>query len=67
MRFEGNYANGSVDLASNNLDGFGAMKARLDPDLLRAGMFDEIGRFLMGRSGALPRELALTRDFSRNL
>jgi hypothetical protein len=67
MRFQGNYADGRVDLSSNNLDGFGEMKAGLDPELLRAAIFDEIGRFLMGRSGALPRELALTRDFSRNL
>lgn len=67
MRFQGNYADGSIDLASNNLDGFGEMKAKAGPELLRAGLFDEIGRFLMGRSSALPRELALTRDFSRNL
>jgi len=67
MRFQGNYADGSVDLACNNLDGFGEMKAKVDPELLRAGMFDEIGRFLMGRSSALPRELEFTRDFSRNL
>ena len=67
MRFQGNYADGSIDLASNNLDGFGEMKAKIVPELLRAGLFDAIGRFLMGRTGALPRELALTRDFSRNL
>lgn len=67
MRFQGNYADGSVDIESNNLDGFGAMKAKLKSDLLQASLFDEIGRFLMGRSNALPAELNLTRDFSRNL
>jgi hypothetical protein len=67
MRFQGNYADGSIGLECNNLDGFGAMKAKVKPELLRPAMFDEIGRFLMGRSGALPRELALVRDFSRNL
>jgi hypothetical protein len=66
MRFQGNYAEGSVDLECNNLDGFGGMKAKLKPELLQSSMFDEIGRFLMGRSSALPQELELTRDFSRN-
>jgi hypothetical protein len=67
MRFRGDYENGSVDLECNNLDGFGGMKGKVDPELLRAGIFDELGRFLLGRSRDLPRELALTRDFSRNL
>lgn len=67
MRFQGNYADGSVGLECRNLDGFGAMKAKVKPELLRPAMFDEIGRFLMGRSGALPRELELVRDFSRDL
>lgn len=67
MRFQGNYADGSVDLTSNNLDGFGEMRAKVDPGLMRAGLFDEIGRFLMGRSSALPQELAFSRVISRNL
>lgn len=67
VRFQGNYADGSVDLECNNLDGFGGMKAKVNPELLRAGLFDELGRFLVGRSSALPQELALMRDFSRNL
>ena len=66
MRFQGNYAEGRVDLECNNLDGFGGMKAKVKPELLQTSMFDEIGRFLMGRSSALPQELELTRDFSRN-
>lgn len=66
MRFRADYADGSVDLECNNLDGFGGMKARLKPDLLQTGMFEDIGRFLLGRSNALPRELDLKRDFSRN-
>lgn len=67
MRFRGDYANGSVDLECNNLDGFGGMKGKVAPELLRGGIFDELGRFLLGRSRDLPRELALTRDFSRDL
>ena len=66
MRFQGNYADGSVDLECKNLNGFGEMRAKLKPELLQTGMFDEIGRFLMGRTSTLPQELGLTRDFSRN-
>ncbi|MBI5890428.1 MAG: hypothetical protein HZB47_07095 [Nitrosomonadales bacterium] len=67
MRFQGNYAEGCVDLVCNNLDGFGEMKAKLNPKLLQGGMFDDIGRFLMGRASTLPQGLDLTRDFSRNI
>ena len=67
MYFQGNYTDGGVHLVCNNLDGFGEMKTELKPELLHAAMFDEIGRFLMGRSSTLPQGLGLTRDFSRNL
>ena len=66
MRFQGNYADGSIDLECNNLDGFGEMKAKLKPELLQTGTFDDIGRFLMGRSSSLPQKLELKRNFSRN-
>jgi hypothetical protein len=62
----GNYADGSVDLESNNLDGFGAMTGKLNPELLQSNILDGIGRFLMGRSSTLPPELDLVRNFSRN-
>ncbi len=67
MRFQGNYSDGCVDLVCNNLDGFGEMKARLNPGLLQANIFDEIGLFLIGRSNALPKELELTRNLSRTM
>ncbi len=67
MRFQGNYEDGNIDLAFNNLEGFGAMKGKLKPELLQTGLFDDIGRFLMGRSLALPQELKLVHDFSRSL
>ncbi len=67
MRFQGNYRDGTVDLDCNNLDGFGSMKGSPKPDLLRSGLFDEVGRFLLGRAASLPRELSLIRDFSRSL
>jgi hypothetical protein len=67
MRFQGNYEGGSVDLESNNVNGFGAARARLKPEALQAGLFDEIGRFLMGRTTSLPQELKLVRDLSRNV
>jgi hypothetical protein len=66
IRFVGNYADGSVDLESNNLDGFGAMTGKLNPELLQSNILDGIGRFLMGRSSTLPPELDLVRNFSRN-
>ena len=65
MRFSGNYAEGVVDIDSNNLNGFGGLKGRLNPELLQMNMLDGIGRFLMGRAGALPQELGLVRDISR--
>jgi hypothetical protein len=66
MRFLGNYTDGTVELESNNLDGFGVMKGKLNPELLQSNILDGIGRFLMGRSNVLPPELELVRDFSRN-
>ncbi len=62
MLFQGNYTDGSVNLICNNLDGFGEMKGRIEPDLLQASLFDEIGRFLMGRSSTLPQAMGLKRD-----
>ena len=67
MHFQGNYEDGNIDLGFNNLEGFGAMKGRLKSELLQTGLFDEIGRFLMGRSHSLPQELKLVHDFSRSL
>jgi Holliday junction resolvase RusA-like endonuclease len=66
MRFLGNYTDGRVELESNNLDGFGVLKGKLSPDSLQTNILDGVGRFLMGRSNALPQELALARDNSRN-
>jgi hypothetical protein len=66
MRFFGNYADGSVELESNNLDGFGVMKGKLNPELIQSNLLDGVGRFLMGRSSALPQELELVRDILRN-
>lgn len=67
MHFQGNYGDGNIDLAFKNLKSFGAMKGKLKSELLQPGLFDEVGRFLMGRSLALPQELQLAHDFSRGL
>lgn len=67
MHFQGNYEDGNINFGFNNLEGFGAMKGKLKSELLQTGLFDELGRFLMGRSVALPQELKLARDFSRSL
>lgn len=66
IRFLGNYADGTVIIESNNLDGFGAMNGQLKPGLLQTSVLEGIGRFLMGRSNGLPQELELAKDFSRN-
>lgn len=67
IRLRGNYSEGVVEIESNNLDGFGMMKSKVSPEILQPAIFDGIGRFLIGRSTALPQELLLERDFSRNL
>lgn len=67
MRFRGNYAEGAVDIECNNLDGFGLLRSRLAPELLQPAALEGIGRFLIGRAAALPQDMALERDFSRNL
>jgi hypothetical protein len=67
MHFQGNYADGSINLECSNLDGFGEVKTRLNPELLQPSIFDGIGRFLMGRSNSLPQELGFARSFARNL
>lgn len=64
IRFQGNYADGCIDVTANNLDGFGKMKAGLPPEHLQTSTFDEIGRFLMGRVNTLPHEFRLERDLS---
>jgi hypothetical protein len=65
MRFLGNYADGTVTFESNNLDGFGVMNTSLKPDLLQTSILEGMGRFLMGRSSALPPELGLVKDPTR--
>lgn len=65
MHFQGNYTDGSVNLECNNLDVFGEAKSRIKPELLQPAVFDEIGRFLMGRSNALPQELGLANPLFR--
>lgn len=67
LHFQGNYEDGTVELSFNNLESFGAMKGKLKSELLQPALFDEIGRFLMGRSTALPQDMKLTRDYSSNL
>lgn len=67
IRFQSNYANGTIDVTANNLDGFGKLQASLPPDTLQTSTLDEIGRYLMGRVNALPEEFKLERDLSRVL
>lgn len=65
IRFQANYATGTIDVSANNLDGFGKMQAGLPPEYLQTSTLDEIGRFLMGRVNTLPHEFKLERDLSR--
>ncbi len=64
IRFEANYATGSIDVTANNLDGFGKLQASLPPESLQTSTFDGIGRFLMGRANTLPEEFKLDRNLS---
>jgi hypothetical protein len=66
-RFRGNYVDGAIEIECYNLDGFGLMRGRLSPELLQQAVLEGVGRFLIGRSPALPQEMVLERDFSRNL
>jgi uncharacterized protein (DUF2344 family) len=66
IRFLGNYADGTIEIESNNLDGFGAMKGKLKPEQLQTNFLDEIGRFLMGRTTTLPQELDWVQIIPRN-
>ena len=67
MRFQGNYVQGSIDVTSNNLEGFGKLQGSLSPDVLQTATLDGIGRYLMGRVNTLPDGFKLERDLSRVL
>jgi len=66
-RFQGNYDEGGVQLSCHNLEGFGSVTFKLHPEQIQSGLFDEVGRFLMGRTHALPQELLRTRVVQRNI
>lgn len=67
IKFQGNYAEGVIDVTANNLDGFGQQQARLQPDSLQTSTLEGIGRYLMGRVNTLPDDFKLERDYSRVL
>ncbi len=54
MRFHGNYREGKIDLACNNLKGFGLTSFRLQPEDISPALLDDLGRYLIGRSNRLP-------------
>ncbi len=62
MHFQANYTEGRVELEGHNLEGFGASKAKLTPELLQTSLLEEMGRYLMGRSNRMPEVMQLTRD-----
>lgn len=62
LHFQANYTEGRVELECNNVEGFGASKAKLSPELLQTSLLEEIGRYLMGRSNTVPEVMQLTRD-----
>lgn len=61
IRFRGNYADGTIQIESSNLDGFGEMAGNPQAEALQTAVLDELGRFLMGRAMLLPTALQLSR------
>lgn len=64
--FQGDYDEGAVRMSCNNLEGFGSVTFKLHPEQIQSGLFDEVGRFLMGRTNSLPQELLRTRVVQRS-
>lgn len=62
MRFMGRYREGRIDVLASNIEGFGIAAFRLDLSDITPQLMDGIGRFLLGRSHALPRALRRLRD-----
>lgn len=62
LRFQGNFAEGRLDVRSCNIDGFGITSFELELDAVTPKALDGIGRFLIGRSNVLPLELRRVRQ-----
>lgn len=61
IKFQGNYAEGLIDIQCNNLDGFGAACFKLKPEAVTPELLDDFGCFLIGRTDTLPSHLTHAR------
>lgn len=59
--YQGNYAEGTIQIRSSNFAGFGAANFKLNPESVTREFLDDIGRFLIGRSDSLPMALMLAK------
>lgn len=57
IKFQGNYAETSIDVMCRNLGAFGVVAYKLEPDEVTAAFLDSLGLFLLGRSDKLPTQL----------
>ena len=57
IRFQGNYSASSIDVMCRNLEAFGVVAYKLDPDEVTTAFLDGLGIFLLGRSDKLPVQL----------
>jgi hypothetical protein len=54
IRFLGNYREGCIDVACNNLERFGPTSFRLEAEDVDQALLDDLGRYLIGRTDRLP-------------
>lgn len=57
IKFQGNYAETSIDVMCRNLGTFGVVAYKLEPDEVTTAFLDSFGLFLLGRSDKLPAQL----------
>ena len=57
IRFQGNYAEASINVMCRNVGTFGVVAYKLVPDEVTPAFLDDLGLFLLGRSDKLPAQL----------
>jgi serine/threonine protein kinase len=57
IRFQGNYDKGCIDVTGRNIGAFGATAFQLKPEDVTPKLLDDLGLFLLGRTGKLPAAL----------
>jgi serine/threonine protein kinase len=57
IRFQGNYNDTNIDVTCRNLEAFGVVASKLEPEDVTPAFLDSLGFFLLGRSDKLPVQL----------